>query len=205
MFGYWLLIIGYLKCMDISNLNYLLATATIGLQIVTVILLFVFLMRKKVPSFNDIAQSVGGWGLWIAFGITLVTFLFTEYYKILGFEPCPLCWWQEIFLYPQIILFGMAIARSLWKSDIHGSWISDFHKTVAENSIVLSIFGAGVALYQHILQMTPHGTLPCPATGTVSCATRILFEYNYITFPLMAFTTFAFLIVVMLLVRSRRV
>ena len=176
--------------MDVSTLNYFLATATIGLQLVTVILLVVFLMRKKVPSFNDIAQSVGERGLWIAFGITFVTFLFTEYYKILGFEPCPLCWWQEIFLYPQIVLFAIAA----WRKDTR----------IVDYSIVLSIFGAGVALYQHVLQMTPHGTLPCPATGTVSCATRILFEYNYITFPLMAFTTFAFLIVVMLLVRSRR-
>ena len=176
--------------MDVSNLNYLLATATIGLQIVTAILLVVFLMRKRVSSFGDIAQSVGEKGLWIAFALTLITFLFTEYYKILGFEPCPLCWWQEIFLYPQIILLGIAAWRK--------------NRDIADYSIALSIGGAGVALYQHILQMAPHGTLPCPATGTVSCATRILFEFNYITFPLMAFTTFAFLIVVMLLVRSRR-
>ena len=176
--------------MTVADLNYFLATATIGLQIVTIILLFVFLIRKKVPSFGDIAQSVGEKGLWIAFALTFVTFLFTEYYKILGFEPCPLCWWQEIFLYPQIILFAIAA----WRKDAR----------IVDYSIALSVLGAGVALYQHILQMAPHGTLPCPATGTVSCATRILFEYNYITFPLMAFTTFVFLIMLMLLIRGRR-
>ena len=177
--------------MNVSDLNYLLATGTIGLQLVAVILLIVFLMRKRVPSFNDIGAQVSRWGLWIAFAASLGALLVAEYYKILGFEACPLCWWQEIFLYPQVVLFGMAA----WKKDSY----------IAEYSIVLSVLGAGVALYQHILQVLPHGTLPCPATGTVSCATRILFEYGYITYPLMAFTLFVFLIVLMVFVRARRV
>lgn len=176
--------------MSVSDLNYLLALGTILLQLGSVALLVIFLLRKHNPLLNDIATSVGNWGLWVAFGLSFVGSLMTLYYSdYLGFEPCPLCWWQRIFLYPQVILAGMAA----WKRDLY----------VAEYSIVLSIFGAGVALYQHALQMLPGSGLPCPATG-VSCAQRIVFEFNYITFPLMAFSLFAYLIVLMLIVRSKR-
>ena len=176
--------------MSISDFNYFLSLGTILLQLGTVALLVVFLLRKHFPLFDEIASSVGTWGLWIAFALSLLGSILTLYYSdVLGFEPCPLCWWQRIFLYPQVFLMGMAA----WKRDLY----------IAEYSIVLSIFGAGVALYQHALQMLPGSGLPCPATG-VSCAQRIVFEFNYITFPLMAFSLFAFLIVLMLVVRSKR-
>jgi len=38
----------------------------------------------------------------------------------------------------------------------------------------------------------------------VSCAQRFVFEFNYITFPLMAASLFAFLIALMLYVKSAR-
>ena len=178
--------------MTVADLNYFLATATIALQLIAVVLLVVFVMRKRVPSFESIAQQVSRRGLWIAFAASLGALIVAEYYKILGFEACPLCWWQEIFLYPQVVLFGMA------------AWKKDFY--IADYSIVLSVLGAGVALYQHVLQMFGEGSLPCPAVGTgPSCAQRILFEFGYMTFPLMAFTVFVFLIILMLFVRSRRI
>lgn len=82
---------------------------------------------------------------------------------------------------------------AFWKRDLY----------IAEYSIALSFFGAGVALYQHVLQMIPNSGLPCPAVGS-SCAQRLLFEFGYVTFPLLAFTLFSFLITLMLLVRTRR-
>ncbi len=177
--------------MTVSDVNYFLALGTLLLQVVTAILLVVFLLRKRIPSFAQVAGNVGDWGLWSAFAVTLGSTVFTVYYSdILGFEPCYWCYWQRIFLFPQILLLGMAA----WKKDGY----------MADYSIVLSVAGALVALYHHAMQMLPGSGLPCPATG-VSCAQRIFFEFNYITFPLMAFTVFAFLIVLMLFVRSRRV
>lgn len=115
----------------------------------------------------------------------------TLYYESLGFEPCPLCWWQRIFLYPQVSLFAMAL------------WCSRYRVAAIDFSIAFSIIGGAIALYHHALQMMPGSGLPCPATG-VSCAQRIFFEFDYITYPLMALSVFAFLVVVMLFVRARR-
>ncbi len=172
---------------SVETVNYLLALGTIALQAGTIVLIVLWFLRKK-SGFSEHATVVGTWGLWVGLVLSFAgAFLNLYYNEVLGIPPCDLCWWQRIFLYPQVVLFGMA----LFKRD---SYIADY-------SIVLSIIGAGFALYHHFLQMFPN-SLPCPATG-VSCATRILFEFGYITYPLMAFSLFALLIVLMLFVRAR--
>lgn len=171
-------------------LNYWQALGALFLQLATIGFGAAFILRRRNALAENIIAFFTPKALWIAFVLSLfASFMTLVYSDYLGIAPCPLCWWQRIFLYPQIILFGMAA----WKRDAY----------VAEYSIVLSIFGAGVALYQHALQVLPGSGLPCPATGA-SCAQRFLFEFGYITYPLMAFTLFAFLIVTMLIVRSRR-
>lgn len=177
--------------MNVSTLNYFLALGTVAMQIVTVVLLGAFLLRKKVPALQDVVSQVSSYGLWILFATAFVVSGMTLYYESIGFAPCPLCWWQRVALYPQVGLFAM------------GLWCRQYLPAAIDFSIFLSIAGAAVALYHHALQMLPGSGLPCPATG-VSCAQRIFFELDYVTYPLMAFSVFAFLIVILLIVRSRQ-
>lgn len=173
--------------MDLETANMLLGLATLLLQIVTVALVALYILRHR-PMFSGITSLIRRWGLWLAFIASLISSALTLYYsEVIGIEPCPLCWWQRVFLYSQVVLFAMA----LWKRDT----------LIAGYSIALSIFGLGFALYHHALQVLPSGSLPCPATG-VSCAARFMFEFGYITYPLMAATLFAFLIVLMLFARK---
>jgi len=176
--------------MDVAQLNYIVALGSVAMQIVAVMLVLIFALRKKVSMFNDVAAQVGSLGVWIAFVVAFSASAMTLYYESLGFEPCPLCWWQRIALYPQVVVLAMAF------------WRGKYASSAIDFSIVLSIIGAGIALYHHALQMLPGSGLPCPATG-VSCAQRIFFEFNYMTYPLMAFSVFAFLIIALFIVRSR--
>lgn len=169
--------------MNTDVLNQLLGTGTLALQVVTLGLISALVLRKKISGMNDVVRQVGSVALPLALATSVVSAALTLYYSdFLGFEPCPLCWWQRIFLYPQVILFSLA----LWK-----------HIPVRLISIALSILGFAVALYHHALQMLPQGSLPCPASGP-SCSQITLMEYGYITYPLMAATLFAFLIVLMI-------
>ncbi|MBI5456317.1 disulfide bond formation protein B [Candidatus Kaiserbacteria bacterium] len=173
---------------DIPTVNYVLALGTVFLQIAAIALLVLWFLKEK-QDYSSSAEKVGKWGLLIGLIVSFAAAFMNQYYnEVLGIPPCDLCWWGRIFLYPQIILFGM----SIYKRDHY----------IADYAIVLSVLGAAVSLYHHTLQMFPN-SLPCPATG-VSCATRILFEFGYITYPLMAFSLFAFLIVMMLFVRASR-
>ena len=173
--------------------NYWLSVGTVLMQVVGVGFLALYFLRKKFPDLNDIALLLEKWGLWKAFALTLAGSALTLFYsEILGISPCGWCWVQRVFLYPQIVLFALAI----WKKD----------RRIADYSIAMSIFGGAAALYQHYLQMGGTAVIPCPATATqaVDCSVRFLFEFGYITFPLMSFSLFAFLIVLMLFVRERR-
>lgn len=174
--------------MTTDTLNQLLGTGTLALQVITIGLFVAYFLRKKIAGLDDVIRQVGAVAMPVAFVLTLVSAALTLYYSdILGFEPCPLCWWQRIFLYPQVVLFALA----LWKG-----------VSVRLISVVFSVIGFGFAIYHHALQMLPAGSLPCPATGP-SCAAITFVEYGYITYPLMAGTLFAFLIVLMLAHRAR--
>lgn len=175
----------------LEAINYWLALGTLLMQLVAAALLSLFFLRKKISDLEGVAGFLEKWGLHGGFLLTVGGIVLTLFYSdVLGFAACGLCWLQRVFLYPQAILFGLA----LWKKD----------RGIADYSIALSLLGGAVALYQHYLQMGGTSVLPCPAVpGATDCAQRFLFEFGYITFPLMAFTLFAFLIVLMLFVRRR--
>lgn len=78
-----------------------------------------------------------------------------------------------------------------------------YRETVIDASLVLSTVGAGIALYHHTLQMFPGAGLPCPAVGP-SCAQIVFLEFGYITYPMMALSLFAFVIMAMVFDRNAR-
>jgi len=179
--------------MTVETINFLLALGTLALQIAGVAFLALFFLRKSIPDLEDVASLVGKWGLWLGLLLSLGGSALTLVYsEIFGLAPCGLCWLQRVFLYPLVFLFALAI----WKKD----------NRIADYVIALSSLGAFVALYQHYLQMGGGSLLPCPATATeaIDCGVRFVFEFGYITFPLMSATLFAFIIVLMLFVRPVR-
>ncbi|MBM3272209.1 disulfide bond formation protein B [Candidatus Kaiserbacteria bacterium] len=174
----------------LETVNHLVGAATVAMQLAAITVLGAYLMRGTSDRAGAIAASVGRWGIWAGFLLTLGAAAMSLFYSdVLGIEPCPLCWWQRVCMFPQVVLFAMA----LWKPD----------PRVADHSIALSGIGLAIALYHHALQVLPSGSLPCPAVG-VSCAQRIIFEFGYVTFPLVAATLFSLLIVLMLFVRKQR-
>jgi len=177
--------------MSVESYNFLLSVGTFALQVLSIAFLAVYFLRPRFPDLNDVGSFLAKRGLWIGFLISVAGIAVSLFYsEVLGFEPCFLCWWQRLFQYPQAILFGVAL------------WNSEFRIPAAVYSIWFSIFGAAFAIYHHILQVYPAGHLPCSANGP-SCAQITFIEFGYITYPMMALSAFAFLIVVMLFVRER--
>lgn len=175
----------------VETLNLLLGYGTLVLQIVAFFFFALFLVRSRIPDLEEVAAFLEKWGLWIAFVLALGgTAMSLFYSEVLGFAPCTWCWWQRVFLYPQVILFGLAAIKN--------------DRRIADYSIGLSVAGSIVALYQHYLQMGGSSIVPCPATlaQATDCAERFFFQFGYITFPLMCFSLFVFLIVLMLFVRK---
>jgi disulfide bond formation protein DsbB len=175
--------------MYIDALNQLFGTLTLGLQVATVASIVALIFRSRVQVFDEVVGQLARLAFPAAFLLALGSSIITLYYSdILGFDPCALCWWQRVFLYPQIVILAIA----LWRKDTKA----------CAYIFALSVFGFLVSIYHHALQMFPAGALPCPASGP-SCSQITILEYGYITFPLMAATLFAFLIVLMLAHRAK--
>jgi len=165
----------------LETVNFILALGTLALGVLTAGLLAAYIFRI------DIGERIRTWGIWVALLATLGASAMTLIHEHLyGLPPCSLCWWQRIFMYPQAVLFAIA----LWK-----------HITVAPYSIALSVIGLGIALYHHALQILPAGSIPCPSEG-VSCAQIFYLEFGFLTYPLMAAVLFTFLIVLMLFAKK---
>lgn len=169
----------------IGQFNFILALITVFLQVILVVLLVLFFFKED----SLILKFFGRYGIHLVFLISLGgVILSLVYSEIFGFTPCGLCWLQRAFLYPQLILSGIAIIKK------EGFIIADY-------LISLSVVGSIVALYQHYLQMGGMEIVGCPVVETgADCAKRILLEFGYITFPMMSFTIFAFIMILMMIV-----
>lgn len=161
----------------IENLNFILALGGVALFFAGGILVFDLYSKNKT-----VAPLVQKYGLFTAFAVSLASSVTTLVYsEIFGFVPCGLCWLQRVFLYPQVFL----LATALYKKDT----------SIALYGIILSIPGVLVSLYQHYLQMGGAELVRCPVTGAgADCAERIMFEFGFVTFPLLSAFLFLFLI-----------
>ncbi len=96
--------------------------------------------------------------------------------EFLHWIPCVLCWYQRIFLYPLVIIFGVAIVKE----------ITNLEYLV----FPMALLGGCVALYHSLLQykIIPENLGPCVAGA--SCTTPYHFGLEFITIPLLSLITF---------------
>ncbi len=172
---------------DIVNLA--LSSLTVIAQIIIVYLALVILIKKKNhPLLGKPFRWIEKHGIAFALIIALVAMLGSlTYSDILGYEPCKLCWYQRIFMYPLVPLLGLA----LWRKE----------KTIIPYAIFLAIIGEIIAIYHYIVQL---GLVPAPCSVSgysVSCAKVFILRFGYITIPLMAFT--AFILILFFLMQAR--
>ncbi len=155
--------------------NFILGVLTIGGQIGLVVLLIAYFSGTAKPLTRFIAAH----GLFLSFLLATAATIGSFFYSnIVGFTPCELCWYQRICLFPQVAIFAL------------GSWFND--RNGSRYGFVLSVVGALIAAYNSYLQMGGQELFPCAANGA-SCAQRFVFEFGYITIPLMSLTAFLLL------------
>jgi disulfide bond formation protein DsbB len=164
----------------VDSVVYALSTLTVFGQAL-IILIGVSLIMENMGKSNALTSWIANRGLVLMFIVALVsTFGSLFLSEIAGWTPCSDCWYQRIFMYPQVLLLSIA----LWKKD----------RSVAVYLLALSVIGAVIAAHHYSEQveaaLTPADPLkPCDLSG-VSCAKTPFFRFGYITIPMMAFTAF---------------
>ena len=104
---------------------------------------------------------------------TLGSFYFSE---IRQYEPCELCWYQRILMYPILILTTVAYIQK--------------NVRIAVTTAVFSCIGGAISLYHYGIQKLDFLTETAPACGRVPCTGQYINWFGFITIPFLALTAF---------------
>lgn len=117
---------------------------------------------------------------------TIGSLIFSE---VLKFPPCVLCWYQRIFMYPLVIILAVGI----WKKD----------KNLPFFALPLSIIGGIIAIYHNLLyyKIIPESVVPC--TLGISCTTRFIEWFGFITIPFLSLLAFTSITILMLFYKKQ--
>ncbi|SEB61746.1 disulfide oxidoreductase [Paenibacillus sp. GP183] len=129
------------------------------------------------------------YSLYLAWVVSLVAVsgsLFLSDY--MGFEPCKLCWFQRIFMYPQAILLAIAC----YKND----------RRQIPYLLPLSVIGGSISLYHYAEQKIPGLAKLLPCTSGVPCNQDYINWLGFITIPFLALIAFILIIVLLWIGRS---
>ncbi|MBX4200688.1 disulfide bond formation protein B [Candidatus Parcubacteria bacterium] len=165
--------------------NKILALGTIAGQVLVVLgVVYLLFLRKKQFAVVTFIQKNA---LMLAFLISLASVLGSLFYsEIVGFPPCDLCWIQRIFMYPLVVVLGFATINK--------------DRRLIKYALASSVIGALVSAYHNYMYYWNSGLDAfCQLGGTqVSCVKRYVFEFGYVTIPLMALTAFALIIMLLI-------
>ena len=120
---------------------------------------------------------------WLIVLISITASLYFSEIKL--YVPCALCWVQRIAMYPLIAILTVGIILK--------------DKNLPLYVLPLSIFGSIVAFYQTLLNwgVVPERLAPCQLG--ISCTTKYINWFGFITIPLLSFTAFILIIFAMII------
>jgi len=139
-----------------------------------------------LTNLKILISFLGKYALYLALLQAWVATLGSLYYsEIQKLEPCVLCWWQRIFMYPIIIILAVGMIRK--------------DKNVVFYVLPMAIIGAAIAFYQYLLQFTPLAEVNPIVCTTVSCEEIQVAYFGFITIPFLSFLGFVAITALMLI------
>lgn len=144
------------------------------------IILSLFLIGAKITKKqNAISQFVIQKKVGVIFFSSLIATAGSLIYSlVIGFPPCDLCWYQRIFMYPLVLL---SLYDLIKKQNISIPYMK-----------LLAWIGFFIALFHGFIYYT--GVNPIPCSATASCTARYVFEFGFVTIPLMSLSIFVFIL-----------
>ena len=109
--------------------------------------------------------------------------------EVMGLEPCVLCWWQRIFIYPLAVLFLVGLFP--------------FERSVVRYTLPLAVIGLGFSVYHYLVYsgFIPESLQPC--SEKLSCAEINLELMGFVTIPMLSIFAYSAIILLLLIFRKR--
>ncbi|MGK2907823.1 MAG: disulfide bond formation protein B [Desulfuromonadales bacterium] len=125
---------------------------------------------------------------WLLVSVSATISIFFS--SVLEYEPCVLCWYQRICLFPLIFIFAAGLFPT-------------FDKSVIKYALPLTILGGLIALYHSLLYagIIPENIQPC--SQGVSCTEKYIELFGFVSIPMMSFFAFSTLVALLIILKRR--
>jgi disulfide bond formation protein DsbB len=135
-------------------------------------------------NFNDALPYLA----WIIALLATVGSLFFS--EVMELPPCVLCWYQRIAMYPLVLIIGTGIIVRDNRLKIY--------------ALPLCLIGLVISIYHNLLYygIIPESITPC--TAGISCTSRQIEWFGFITIPLLALTSFVVIAIFLTIFRSEK-
>lgn len=105
--------------------------------------------------------------------------------EVMGFEPCKLCWWQRIFMYPLVVILYVGIRNK--------------DKNLAKYVLPMAGIGWIIAAYHNYLYyQTPRGGNLFCVLGA-PCSEKYISWLGFVSIPLLSLIAFSVISVAMII------
>lgn len=120
--------------------------------------------------------------LFIAWAVSIIATFGSLYFsEIRQYEPCTLCWYQRIIMYPFTVILGIAVIKK------------DFQ--ISFYSMILSAIGILTSAYHYALQKLSFLADTAPSCGRVPCTGQYINWLGFISIPFLALIAFIIIFV----------
>ncbi|SEA48508.1 disulfide bond formation protein DsbB [Desulfuromusa kysingii] len=125
---------------------------------------------------------------WLLASVSVTISIFFSY--VLEYQPCVLCWYQRICLFPLVIILAVGL-------------LPTFDKNVIKYALPLSTIGGIIALYHTLLYagMIPENIQPC--SKGVSCTETYIELFGFVSIPMLSFFAFSILTTFLIILKRR--
>lgn len=169
----------------VEQLNAFLSILTIlgEVFIFFTLICLLFFRNSKNKYLTIFTKNVIPFAFFIALAATLGSLFYSE---IAEFPPCDLCWFQRIFMYPLVVLLGLA-------------WVKK-DKRISFYSLPLAMIGLIFSVYHNYIYYTAKESNFCSIINP--CTQKYIVGFDYISIPFMALI--AFIAISLLLLFKRK-
>ncbi|MEK3799532.1 disulfide oxidoreductase [Peribacillus sp. FSL H8-0477] len=115
--------------------------------------------------------------LFFAWAISIIATFGSLYFsEIKQYEPCELCWYQRILMYPFTVILGIAVIKKDYQISLY--------------TMILAGIGALISTYHYLIQKVTFFADHAAACGRVPCTGSYINWFGFITIPFLAGTAF---------------
>ena len=174
----------------VSTFLALLVVVALGVVLLTILLLALDRSRLLAGAMDAPRAIIGPAALWLAAIVALTATSGSLYFsEVAGFEPCALCWYQRIAMYPLVLVLGIAA----WRGNVG----------VSRYVVPLAGIGAVISAYHIGVERLPG--LPTGACSIdVPCDLIWVERFGFITIPVMALAGFLAILALVLAYAGRQ-